>query len=400
MSLSGNLKTVSFPDILQLLATGKKTGTLEIETNTRKKEIAFRGGNIIYASSVNNNEDLLGTMLLRRGRISKAELDRAVAMHQQTGRQLGTTLIDMNLFTKEEIAECLRLQVEEIVYNLFAWKEGEFNFCEGREIPDLPFQVNLVTMNVVMEGTRRVDEWTEIQKVLPPDDALLALVEAPPANQAEVRLSTDEFRLLVLINGERTLPDLVRLSPMGEFVTYRAVYRLINHRLVEIAGRRAAEPGPGEDEEEVLLSMVFRLFNRCFFEIRTLVTQFVGEDNRRFVALTAQHHKGLGGFFTGAAPDSPNRPSFEHFLKSVRAVPVETRYYQLLHCLESMLTEQLEFVYQLLGDGAYRRAASNVKKQIAEPLSTRRELVRRYRLEDSLYSALRHAERVVKLVRG
>ncbi|HPI32739.1 MAG TPA: DUF4388 domain-containing protein, partial [candidate division Zixibacteria bacterium] len=98
MSLSGNLKTVSFPDILQLLATGKKTGLLEIRTASRQKEVAFRDGNIIHASSVNSAEDLLGQMLLNRGRLSKKDLDRAITLHKQTGRQLGTTLIDMGVF--------------------------------------------------------------------------------------------------------------------------------------------------------------------------------------------------------------------------------------------------------------------------------------------------------------
>ena len=71
MSLSGNLKTVSFPDILQLLSTGKKTGILSVETATRKKEVAFKDGNIVHAASVNSSEDLLGNMLVNRGRISK-----------------------------------------------------------------------------------------------------------------------------------------------------------------------------------------------------------------------------------------------------------------------------------------------------------------------------------------
>ena len=65
MSLSGNLKTVSFSDILQLLSTGKKTGVLEVNTSARQKEVAFKNGNIIYASSLHTSEDLLGNMLLR-----------------------------------------------------------------------------------------------------------------------------------------------------------------------------------------------------------------------------------------------------------------------------------------------------------------------------------------------
>ncbi len=169
MSLAGNLKTVSFPDILQLLATGKKTGVLQVSTAARQKEVAFRDGNIIHASSINSTEDLLGNLLLGRGKISKLDLERAIALHKQTGRQLGTTLVDMNLFDKDEIVESLRLQIEEIVYNLFSWQEGDFTFAENAAPKKLPFAVELNTMNVIMEGTRRIDEWVEIQKVLPPE---------------------------------------------------------------------------------------------------------------------------------------------------------------------------------------------------------------------------------------
>src|SRR5512140_3741592 len=211
MSLSGNLRTVSFPDILQLLATGKKTGILECRTSSRQKEVAFKDGNIIYASSVNSSEDLLGNMLLKRGKISKADLERAITMHKQTGRQLGTTLIDMDLFERAEIASVLKMQIEEMVYNRVSWREGDFIFHEATAPKNAPFLTELSTMTVIMEGTRRIDEWIEIQKVLPPDDVLLRIAKTPQTNAEELTLSIDEFRILSLINGERTLPQLLDL---------------------------------------------------------------------------------------------------------------------------------------------------------------------------------------------
>ncbi len=401
MSLSGNLKTVSFSDILQLLASGKKTGMLEVKTSSRQKEVAFKDGNITHASSVNSAEDLLGNMLLRRGKISKADLERAIALHKQTGRQLGTTLIDMNLFEKNEIAECLRLQIEEIVYNLFAWKDGDFIFHEGVAPKNAPFWVELNTMNVIMEGTRRIDEWLEIQKVLPPDDVLLAVVKSPKVNRDEIVLSLDEFRILALINGERTLPDLVNLSPMGEFVTYRAVYRLVVNKLIEVVGRREhVEEQKKEDEEEVVLSIIFNLYNHCFFRIRTLVEGKLGDANTRFYGFTAQYRSGLLNYFPGVDPNSEMVPSFEKFLSAVRAIPVSVRYHQLMLDLGNMLSEQLEYVYQLLGEGAFRESMTVVKKEISEPLATRRDLVKRYGVEDAFYKTLKRADKVVKLVRG
>ena len=399
MSLSGNLKTVSFPDILQLLATGKKTGLLELKTATRQKEVAFKDGNIIYASSINSSEDLLGNLLLKRGKISKVDLERAITMHKQTGRQLGTTLIDMNLFEKSEIGECLKLQIEEIVYNLFSWGDGDFIFHEGTSPKTAPFQVELNTMNVIMEGTRRIDEWLEIQKVLPPDDVLLAIVKSPKINREEIVLSLDEFKVLALINGERTLPDLINLSPMGEFVTSRAVYRLVINKLIEVVGKRSKETEE-EDEEEVVLSLIFHLYNYCFYRIRSLFEAKLGEENTRFSALAAQYRGGLMNYFPGADPNSDLMPSFEKFVTAVRGIPAPIRFQKLMMQLEQMLAEQLEHIFQLLGVGAFREAVTSVKKEISEPLAVRRELVKRYGIEDTFYRTLKRADKVVKMVRG
>ncbi len=400
MSLSGNLQTVSFPDILQLLATGKKTGVLECKTATRQKEVTFKDGNIIYASSVNSNEDLLGQMLLKRGRISKSDLERAITLHKQTGRQLGTTLMDMNLFTKEEIADCLKLQIEEIVYNLFSWQEGDFIFHEGASPKSTPLLIELNTMNVIMEGTRRIDEWMEIQKVLPPDDVLLQIAKSPKVAREELTLSLDEFRMLSLINGDRTLPELIDLSPMGEFVTCRAIYRLVVNHLVEVAGKREESSLEEEDEEEVIMSIIFHLFSNCFHRIRSCVQEVVGDYNTRFGTFAAQYRTGLLTYFPGVSPDSDLMPSFDRFLAAVREIPATRRYHVLMSGLEKMISEQLVYVYRLLGESVYRDTVTRVKKEISSPLATRRELVKRYNIEDDFYGTIKRADKVVKLVRG
>ena len=400
MSLSGNLKTVAFPDILQLLATGKKTGILECKTSARQKEVAFKDGNIIFASSVNSSEDLLGNMLLKRGKISKTDLERAISLHKQTGRQLGTTLIDMNLFDKEEIAACLKMQIEEIVYNLFSWKEGAFAFHENATPKNAPFLIELSTMSVLMEGTRRIDEWIEIQKVLPPDDALLRMCKAPKTPQDEIVLSVDEYRILSLINGERTVPQLIDISPMGEFVTCRSIYSLIVNGLVEVAGRREPAPAAQEDETEVALSLVFYMYNNCFWRIRTYMEEMLGDENTQFQSFSAQYRNGLLTYFPGVDPSSELMPQFDKFLTAVNALPEATRYHTIMNSLERMLSEQLVFVYDMLGIGAFREAVNRVKKEIAHPLTQRRELIQRYGIEDNFYGTLKRADKVVKFVRG
>jgi len=400
MSLSGNLKTVSFSDILQLLATGKKSGVLEVNTASRQKEIAFKNGNIVHASSLNTSEDLLGNMLLRRGKISKTDLERAVALHKQTGRQLGTTLVDMNLFGKEDIAECLKLQIEEIVYNLFAWKEGNFLFHEGVAPKNAPLLVELVTMSVVMEGTRRIDEWIEIQKVIPPDDMLLAVAKAPKVKRDEITLSVEEFRVMALINGERTLPELIQISPYGEFVTCRSIYRLVVNNLIEVVGKREANTEEVADEEEEILSIMFYLFSSAFYRVRTIVEEQVGENSTTFSSFAAQYRTGVLSYFPGVDPKSELLPSFEKFLSAVRVIPPHIRMYTLMSGLSSMLSEQLEHVFMMLGLGTFQTSLSAVKREISEPLAKKRDLIKKYGLENEYYKSLKRAEKVVRMVRG
>ncbi len=213
-------------------------------------------------------------------------------------------------------------------------------------------------------------------------------------------MSVDEYRLLTFIDGNTTLHQLVRLSPMGEFPTYRAVYRLVGQNLVAVSGSREEKEQTTEDEEELLMSIIFNLFSKAFYEIRCHVDQVVGEENQHFGAFAAQYRRGLTSYFPGVEPGSEAQPSYDKFVYTVRALPVDTRYYQLMRGLENMLTEQLEYVYQLVGEGPYRRAVARTKMLMTEPLAMHRELLKKYHFDENFFQSLRQADKTVKMIRG
>jgi hypothetical protein len=186
---------------------------------------------------------------------------------------------------------------------------------------------------------------------------------------------------------------------MGEFVTCRGVYRLIVNKLVEVVGKRTEETEE-EDEEEVVLRLIFRLYNHSFHRVRSLFETYLGEENSRFNAFAAQYRSDLLNYFPGVDPASELMPSFEKFVSAVKAIPAPIRFHKLMIQLEHMLTEQLEYVYLLLGHGPFREAVTDVKREISEPLAVRRELVKRYAIEETFYKTLKRADKVVKMVRG
>ena len=78
MAIKGSLKEASLPDVLQLLAMGKKSGCLSVTHRQSFGYIYFDKGRICYASIV-NRRDRLGDILVKNGLITQEQLEEAVA---------------------------------------------------------------------------------------------------------------------------------------------------------------------------------------------------------------------------------------------------------------------------------------------------------------------------------
>ena len=218
---------------------------------------------------------------------------------------------------------------------------------------------------------------------------------------ASIKITAD-CRYRLLINGEWVNDGPARSWP--EHYQYDEIdvtsYLTRGPNLIEVVGRRKDTAEEKEDEEEVILSIIFHLYNNCFFKIRNLVESVIGEHNQRFPDFVSQYRSGVFTFFPGVEPGSDLTPSFDKFITAIRAIPAETRFHKLMSGLENMLSEQLEYVFQLLGISLYRETVLQVKKEVAEPLAVRRELVKRYGIDDSFYKSVKRADKVVKMVRG
>ena len=137
MAIRGSLKEASLPDVLQLLAMGKKTGCLSVTHRNNFGYIYFDKGRICYASIV-NRRDRLGDMLVKSGVITQAQLDAAHrrCRTKRHDKRLGELLVEQGALTRRAAARRRSdVQIEEAVYFLFTWNQGTFNF-EADVAPD------------------------------------------------------------------------------------------------------------------------------------------------------------------------------------------------------------------------------------------------------------------------
>lgn len=243
MAIRGNLSEASLADVLQLLALGQKTGCLSIAREGSFGTVHFAGGRIVHAELV-NRRDRLGDRLVRIGAITPDDLARVTAASApQDDRELAHALLEQALIDREVLVGEYRTQVEEAVYHLFSWSLGSFTFePEADDSPDAAL-VSVSADSLLLEGARRVDEWTQIAKKVPSLDLIFEL-DGPRLAQREVPLSATQERILPFLDGTQDLNTVIERSGLGEFEVGKAVFGLLTAGYAQRVGRSAARRQP------------------------------------------------------------------------------------------------------------------------------------------------------------
>jgi tetratricopeptide (TPR) repeat protein len=249
MAIEGSLTDVSLADICQLLSMGRKSGCLSMTDKSNFGQIFFEDGRVIYSSLI-NRPDRLGELLVKNGAITADALTAAMSQQaEQEGRLLGELLVSAGAISQDELDKYISVQIQEAVYHLFTWNTGTFQF-QGDVAPDEGlFLISTSADALLMEGARRVDEWSLMEKKISSMDLIFAL-DRNPLEEEGVELSEHQRRIIPLLNGERTVTELVDDSGLVEFDTGKALYGLIQGGFASQVGRRAASEGGGGSAEE------------------------------------------------------------------------------------------------------------------------------------------------------
>ena len=250
MAIKGSLKEASLPDVIQLLTLGRRSGCLAVADRENFGYIYFDEGRITYASIV-NRRDRLGDMLVKNGRITAAQLEQAVE-RQSTDRErrIGEILLETGALQRAELEDYIRLQIEEAVYYLFTWSSGTFNFEAGVRPEHQDFLVQINPESLLLEGARRVDEWSLISKKIPSFD-LIFTMDHSHVEAAAVTLSAAQQRIFPLLDGSRDVQQVVEDSGLVEFEVGKALYGLITAGFAHRTGSSVTAPTPKVNDSRI-----------------------------------------------------------------------------------------------------------------------------------------------------
>jgi hypothetical protein len=239
MPIHGSIEEAGLADVLQLLALGRKTGCLSVSDGTSTGEIYLDTGRVTFAS-VANRRDRLGDLLVKTGRITREALREVVDQQAQGNkRQLGRLLVDQGRISRATLEKAIVQQVEEAIYTLFAWKKGNFTFQTDARPVQHTLLSSLDPERLLLEGARRVDEWSLIEKKIPSFDMVYRHTRVRHDRASEKSLTEEQRAILPLLDGTRDVAAVVELTGLDEFDVGKALYGLIMAGYVQLVERRA-----------------------------------------------------------------------------------------------------------------------------------------------------------------
>ena len=242
--MEGDLARLDVPDVLSFLNMGRRTGVLALEKPDQETKLFFRDGNPVYASS--SKEDLhLGAMLVRLRKVGADKISRALDKPRSGRWRVGSVLLADKLISEQELASFLKVQVSEVIFDTFQWREGVFTFWEKVPPPATAVTLEMDLQNLLMEGSRRLDERSRLSEVFPDLNMAVEAVTNPERVKHSVTMTPDEWKVYFLVDGRRSLSEICRLAGHpDELATLQILHHLVKAKFVAVVN-------PPEEETPV-----------------------------------------------------------------------------------------------------------------------------------------------------
>ena len=213
LDLQGSIERFTLPEIFQLIASGRKSGTLGIQRDDSIVMIYFKEGQIIYGYGPRQTFHL-GQLLKEKGIITTDQLEEAVTIQarSENTKRLGEILMSRRYIDRSDLENMVTRQVEDLLYSLLAWQSGSFKFYENQFPTEEEITVSVSVENVILEGLRRIDEMNLVKETLGDLKEVYTISASQGGRTREVSLHANEWNLMALVDGHRTLEEVSRLS--------------------------------------------------------------------------------------------------------------------------------------------------------------------------------------------
>lgn len=269
MAFSGDLEHLSIIDVIQLLHTSRKSGSLVVKGRKGEVSLAFHDGYVVGAKHC-DDATRIGSILMESGIVSQETLDKALELQRQAGsarKPLVATLVEAGLVNRDDAYRGLQALIEMTIVEILTWKKGSFalvmepvQICdEYRYAPEiLKEDLFLPTEHLLMDALRIYDERRRDGLISDEEEWAVIAGAGEPLSAAD--LSADDLGLGDMDEIQRKIPGVhaplqdQSAGPLSPEEQFEAILRQSSARLQQVASL--------PETALVLLETVARLFPR------------------------------------------------------------------------------------------------------------------------------------------
>ncbi len=238
----GDLSQTALPEILHTIDRFQVPGVIEASREGVVKQVFIKEGNVVHATSTDRN-DSLGTYLQRHGLLSPEAYVETMRERERSNQRYGVLLIERGLLSPAEIYRNTRKQIEAIVWSLFYWLEGSVVFSIGEFRESESVRIQLPMQQVILQGIKRAPDAKTLVARLGRKETVL-----DPCYKTEqlieLALDADEYRLLGLVDGKRSLYEICTQGPRSASENAKLLYAFQILQLIRSAAAVSASPPP------------------------------------------------------------------------------------------------------------------------------------------------------------
>jgi len=259
--LNGNVRTTSLVRILVYLNRQRKTGTVSLATPVWTKKLFVHTGDVVFASST-YEDDRLGEMLLKAGKISVEQYDKSVEILKTSDKRQGAILVELGYLTPKDLFWGVKYQVKEIIQSLFLAEDADYIFTDGQIPAQEVITLKMSMGNLIYDSVKHIDSWTRIRNEMPATSSVLRLSSDPLSLFQDIELSIQDKKILSLIDGTRTINEVIEASWLASFEALKILYVLWSLGIVEPAAPAETSgvdtTGPQETEMSMSLNDILQ----------------------------------------------------------------------------------------------------------------------------------------------
>jgi hypothetical protein len=287
LSIQGTLVETTVPDLFRSLLRSAETAIVSLDAVGRSDVIYFSEGRIISASS--SDPDMgLAEILLRGGEIDLQQYDQALE-RLVVARRIGAVLVELGYLEPDALIRAVERQASTIVFDALSYRGGNYSVEFTSELPDGIIALHLPTERLILDGVRRIEYWSLIQRGIARFERLLEAVPGAEMRTYHLELTDEEAHILSLLSEPQTVQALCGRSYLPNFVTCRTVWGLLAVNLVQDAASDTVDEKRAAEESEYELEAAVQRYNALFQTIFGLVSKRIGDHIYDFVDRVVRH---------------------------------------------------------------------------------------------------------------